>query len=191
MALENRRSWIENRWFLRPACDTNEGGSLQETHRRHMKTHTLNSFVLALASAACWWPCAGQAVTPTEYELGEAARWTAAKFKAATDTGKPGAGLYVLANNDPVQLTAILVAILVGPRHSGRRTTPFGHSGRTTRIDFARSSWVDFRSPGDSMGRFSSLKIALWSPGSPRTVNRNCVGERFRMGRFWAAKSEP
>jgi hypothetical protein len=84
-----------------------------------MKTHTLNSFVLALASAACWWPCAGQAVTPTEYELGEAARWTAAKFKAATDTGKPGAGLYVLANNDPVQLTAILVAILVGPRHSG------------------------------------------------------------------------
>ena len=38
------------------------------------------------------------------------------------------------------------------------------------------------------MGRFSSLKIALWSPGSPRTVNTNCAGQRFRMGRFWGGK---
>jgi len=62
--------------------------------------------LLVLASAAGLWPGTGWTVTPTEFELGEAARWAAAKFKAATDTAKPGPGLYVLANNDPVQLNA-------------------------------------------------------------------------------------
>ncbi len=60
----------------------------------------------ALAGAVLLWAWAGWAVTPTEFELAEAARWAAAKFKAVTDTATPGAGLYVVANNDPVQLNS-------------------------------------------------------------------------------------
>jgi len=63
------------------------------------------SFILTLAGAACW-VSTGWAVAPTEFELGESAKWVAAKFKAVVDTAGPGAGLYVLANNDPVQLNA-------------------------------------------------------------------------------------
>jgi alpha-galactosidase len=69
-----------------------------------MNQQTLKLFVVALVSAACCWPCAGWSVAPSEFELGEAARWAAAKFKAVTDTAKPSSGLYVLANHDPVQL---------------------------------------------------------------------------------------
>jgi alpha-galactosidase len=71
-----------------------------------MKTRRPTPFFLALFGAACLWPCAEWAVTPTDFEMGEAVRWAAAKFKAATDTAKPGPGLYVLANNDAVQLNA-------------------------------------------------------------------------------------
>jgi alpha-galactosidase len=71
-----------------------------------MNKQTLNSLAMALVSAACGWPCAGWSVAPTEFELGEAARWAAAKFKAVTDAAKPSPGLYVLANHDPVQLNA-------------------------------------------------------------------------------------
>ena len=45
-------------------------------------------------------------MSPTEVELGEATRWSAAKFKAVPDTATPEPGLYVLANHDPVQLNA-------------------------------------------------------------------------------------
>jgi hypothetical protein len=38
--------------------------------------------------------------------MAEAARWAAAKFQALAASTKPGPGLYVLANNDPVQLNA-------------------------------------------------------------------------------------
>ena len=61
---------------------------------------------MVVTGAACGWPGAGWAVTPTENELGEAARWVAAKFQAITETPKPTLGLFVLANNDPVQLNA-------------------------------------------------------------------------------------
>lgn len=71
-----------------------------------MKKQTRSSFAIALVGAACWWPCAAWSVAPTEFEVGEAARWAAAKFKAVADTVKPTPGLYVLANNDPVQLNA-------------------------------------------------------------------------------------
>ena len=64
---------------------------------------TLHLSALALAGAACLWSCTGWAVTPTEIEMSDAARWAGAKFKAATDTTKPDPGLYVLANHDPVQ----------------------------------------------------------------------------------------
>jgi len=66
-----------------------------------MKTHKLNLSFLALVGAVWLWPVAGEAVAPTESEMAEAARWAAAKFKAATDPAKLGPGLYVLANNDP------------------------------------------------------------------------------------------
>ncbi len=60
---------------------------------------------LALAGAlAC--SLAAWAVAPTEFELDEAARWAAAKFKAVAHAARPAPGLYVLANNDPVQLNA-------------------------------------------------------------------------------------
>jgi hypothetical protein len=65
-----------------------------------MKTLALTSLPLALAGSALW-PSTGWGVTPTEFELGDAARWAAAKFKAVVDSTKPSAGLYVLANNDP------------------------------------------------------------------------------------------
>jgi len=65
----------------------------------------LNLVALVLASCT-WCPCAAWATAPSEYELSEAARWAAAKFSAKTDTAKPSLGLYVLANNDPVQLNA-------------------------------------------------------------------------------------
>ncbi|HEY5912613.1 MAG TPA: alpha-galactosidase [Verrucomicrobiae bacterium] len=70
-----------------------------------MKTCTFSFFIFALAAAVC---CSftARAVAPTEFELAETARWAAAKFKSVADTARPGAGLYVLANNDAVQLNA-------------------------------------------------------------------------------------
>jgi len=70
-----------------------------------MKTHKCNRFLLALACTACW-ASPGWAVAPSEFELGEAAKWAAARFKGVVETAKPGPGLYVLANNDPVQLNS-------------------------------------------------------------------------------------
>ena len=70
-----------------------------------MKTRILGLPILSL-SVADWLPSSGRAGLPTEFELGEASRWAAAKFTAVADASKPPAGLYVLANNDPVQLNA-------------------------------------------------------------------------------------
>jgi len=47
-----------------------------------MKTRTLTSLALALAGTAWLWPSTGRAVTPTESELADAARWAAARFTA-------------------------------------------------------------------------------------------------------------
>ena len=71
-----------------------------------MKTRLISFVALALMGLVWLWPSTGRAVTPTEFEQAEAARWAAAKFKAEAGTAKPGAGLYVLANNDPVQLNS-------------------------------------------------------------------------------------
>jgi hypothetical protein len=71
-----------------------------------MNKRMRNTLAWTLIGAACCVSPDAWAVTPTEFELAEAARWTAAKFKAVADTAKPAAGLYVLANNDPVQLNA-------------------------------------------------------------------------------------
>ena len=68
-----------------------------------MKTHQLVSCLLVVAGVAGLQPGTARAVAPTESELAESARWTAAKFKALTEPAKLGPGLYVLANNDPVQ----------------------------------------------------------------------------------------
>jgi len=84
----------------------NGGCSASSNLRRHMNTHAQHFLGFTLAITACGWPLTGRAVTPTEFELGEAARWAAAKFKAVAETAKPEAGLYVIANNDPVQLNA-------------------------------------------------------------------------------------
>ncbi len=46
------------------------------------------------------------ATAPTQIELREASLWTAAKFRAVQNSAPPASGLYVLANNDPVQLNA-------------------------------------------------------------------------------------
>jgi alpha-galactosidase len=70
-----------------------------------MKTRTLGSFILTLAGTF-WWAANGWSATPTEFELNDAAGWTAAKFKAVSDPAKASPGLYVVANNDPVQLNA-------------------------------------------------------------------------------------
>ena len=70
-----------------------------------MKIRIFHSLVLTLFGAVMWCP-GGWAAVPTEFELADAAAWAAAKFKAVTDATKPGPGLYVLANNDPVQLNA-------------------------------------------------------------------------------------
>ncbi len=51
-------------------------------------------------------PCVGAGITPTPSELGNAARWAAAKFDGPSSSAKPRAGLRVLANHDPVQLNA-------------------------------------------------------------------------------------
>ena len=69
-----------------------------------MKTQRLTLFSVALLGAAYLAPGVASAVVPSESELADAARWTAAKFQALTKTVEPGPGLYVLANNDPVQL---------------------------------------------------------------------------------------
>lgn len=74
-------------------------------HVKRMRTRTQIVLVLALAGAAVW-PLNGWAVAPTELELGQASRWASAKFKAMADTTKSDSGLYVVANNDPVQLNA-------------------------------------------------------------------------------------
>jgi alpha-galactosidase len=71
-----------------------------------MKTHKLTLSSLALVGPVCLWAVAGWAVAPTELEMAEAARWAAAKFKAPAEPAKPDVGLFVLANNDPVQLNA-------------------------------------------------------------------------------------
>ena len=68
-----------------------------------MKIPIVHSFLVVLV-AAFGGPVIASAVTVTEFELSDAARWTAAKFQASVETDKPGPGLYVLANNDPVQL---------------------------------------------------------------------------------------
>jgi alpha-galactosidase len=70
-----------------------------------MKTRILGLPILSL-SVAAWLPSSGRAGLPTDFELAEASRWAAAKFAAVADASKPPAGLYVLANNDPVQLNA-------------------------------------------------------------------------------------
>jgi alpha-galactosidase len=62
--------------------------------------------MLALISTVALSPGWAPAVTPTPAEMSEAGRWAGAKFDAVPDTVKPGAGLYVVANNDPVQLNA-------------------------------------------------------------------------------------
>jgi alpha-galactosidase len=80
--------------------------SASRNKHKQMKTHSGITLRLALALAASVGPFIASAVTPTEFELCEAARWSAAKFKGVADTAKPGPGLYVLANNDPVQLNA-------------------------------------------------------------------------------------
>ena len=71
-----------------------------------MKKPNLKSLVLALVGAAACLPWTAWSVLPSEAELLECARWAAVKFQAVTDTAKPGPGLYVLANNDPVQLNS-------------------------------------------------------------------------------------
>jgi alpha-galactosidase len=70
-----------------------------------MKTIQQILLVLALASVTAQRPTVW-AVTPTEFELGESARWAAAKFSAVASAAEPAPGLFVLANNDPVQLNA-------------------------------------------------------------------------------------
>lgn len=70
-----------------------------------MKTRPITFLALALAGIfGC--SLAARAVAPTEIERDQAARWAAAKFRAVTETAKPAPGLYVLANNDPVQLNS-------------------------------------------------------------------------------------
>ncbi len=71
--------------------------------------------LLALSSPAL-------AVTPTEAERAEAARWTAAKFQGNATLPPPTAGLRVLANHDPVQLNARGGR----PLHFGDRTSSRG-----------------------------------------------------------------
>ncbi len=71
-----------------------------------MKTHTLTALILALAGAASLRPHTAQGALPTESDMAEAARWTAAKFRGVAETARPSPGLYVLANNDPVQKNA-------------------------------------------------------------------------------------
>ncbi|HEY5912614.1 MAG TPA: alpha-galactosidase [Verrucomicrobiae bacterium] len=50
-----------------------------------MKAHKLRLALLILTGAACLQPVIGWGVLPTEAEMAEATRWTAARFKAATD----------------------------------------------------------------------------------------------------------
>ncbi|MBN2507122.1 MAG: NPCBM/NEW2 domain-containing protein [Verrucomicrobia bacterium] len=71
-----------------------------------MKKAHVNTLLVALAGAVCSLPVCAWCAVPSEFELGESARWAAAKFKGVTDTAESGPGLYVLANNDPVQLNA-------------------------------------------------------------------------------------
>ena len=72
-----------------------------------MKTRILNFGFLACVAGFCFGTGAALAVAPSESELFEAARWTAAKF-GGVSASPPDAppGLVVLANNDPVQLNA-------------------------------------------------------------------------------------
>ena len=65
-----------------------------------MKT-TIALGVLAGFWLAAWQPA--RATVPTAGEMSEARRWAAAKFEGVPDTSEPAAGLYVLANHDPVQ----------------------------------------------------------------------------------------
>ena len=50
-----------------------------------MKAHPATFFVLAVAGSLLLPSCTGLAVTPTESELADVARWAAAKFKAAAE----------------------------------------------------------------------------------------------------------
>ena len=65
-----------------------------------------NFLLLLLAGISGFWPWTAWSVTPTAAELDASTRWAAAKFLARTAPAQPGPGLYVLANNDPVQLNA-------------------------------------------------------------------------------------
>lgn len=77
-----------------------------ERHPAGLRTHLPISSVLAGTILACMNTAPGLAVAPTDIERGEAARWAAAKFKAVSTGATPAPGLYVLANNDPVQPNA-------------------------------------------------------------------------------------
>jgi alpha-galactosidase len=57
-----------------------------------------------LAVLVCIPICRAVSVSPEEMD--EASQWVAAKFKGVVASEAPGAGLMVLANNDPVQLNA-------------------------------------------------------------------------------------
>lgn len=70
-----------------------------------MKTSIRNS-ILPILAGAMGWPAAHGALAPTDIELNTAARWVAAKFQAVADTVQPAPGLYVVANNDAVELNA-------------------------------------------------------------------------------------
>jgi alpha-galactosidase len=77
-----------------------------QTNFQIMKNCRPNSLVLIggmvlFVCASAW------AVVPTELEMREASNWAAAKFRAVQqEASQPGSGIYVLANNDPVQANA-------------------------------------------------------------------------------------
>ena len=59
---------------------------------------------LAISWLVSWQ--AALATAPTAGEMSEARRFVAAKFEGVRDSQEPAAGLYVLANHDPVQLNS-------------------------------------------------------------------------------------
>lgn len=78
------------------------GLSLSLAMNRHPLS--LRGLVLVLTLTAPW--ASSGATSPTRLEQTDAARWVAAKFQGRIDSAAPGPGLYVLANNDPVQRNA-------------------------------------------------------------------------------------
>lgn len=71
-----------------------------------MNPHLSSIPALVLAALVTLMSPMLRAVTPTEAELAEASRWTAARFKGVVEPVQTRAGLQVFANNDPVQLNA-------------------------------------------------------------------------------------